>query len=121
MHLREIKHLLTLVEYKDWMIRSEQDANGRMWLQWRFYAPNSYTGEKELQSCRKWFLSEHMTRSEIICTAFKAALSAEEHECRETFKYKDQAVFGPHIDVDIMAEQLKDLEQNALDNRKKAG
>jgi hypothetical protein len=52
---------------------------------------------------RKWFLSEHMTRSEIVGTAFKAVLTAMEHETREQFTYRGQAVFGPHIDVDRLA------------------
>ena len=49
---------------------------------------------------RKWRLSEHMTTSEIVQTAFAAALHFEEHELRENFSYRGQAVFGPHFDVD---------------------
>lgn len=55
---------------------------------------------------RKWYLSPHMTDSEIVSTAFKAFLTAEEHECRERFRYKGQRIFGPHMDVDTLADAL---------------
>jgi hypothetical protein len=53
---------------------------------------------------RKWFISQHSTRSEVVQTAFKAVITAEEHEIRETFKYRGKAVFGPHFDVDALYE-----------------
>lgn len=88
--------ILNDVQYKDWQMvlgYGEKD-----YFQWRFYA------DGEWQSTRKWLLSEHMTKSEIVSTAFKAALTAEEHECRETFRYKGKKIFGPHFDVDVLAE-----------------
>lgn len=62
------------------------------------------TGRAELQHGRKWYLSPHMTRSEVVATAFKAILTAEEHEVREHFKYKGAAVFGPHFNVERLVE-----------------
>lgn len=52
---------------------------------------------------RKWYLSEHMTRSEIVQTAFKAVLTALEHEARENFKFRDVPVLDPHLDLDNLA------------------
>ena len=49
---------------------------------------------------RKWFLSEHMTRSEVIQTVFLAVMTATEHEVRETFKYRGHAVYSPHFNVE---------------------
>ena len=54
---------------------------------------------------RKWALSEHMTPSEIVRTAFMAALAYEEHELRESFTYKGVAIFGPHLDVEDLAKR----------------
>jgi hypothetical protein len=51
---------------------------------------------------RKWRLSEHMTKSEVIQTALMAVLAWEEHEAREAFRYKGRAVFSPHYDVDLL-------------------
>jgi hypothetical protein len=56
----------------------------------------------ELQKSRKWLLSEHMTKSELVQTALLATLTALEHEAREGFAYKGEAVFAPHFNVDAL-------------------
>lgn len=65
---------------------------------------------------RKWRLSNFMTKSEVVQTAFLAVLTAVEHETREQFKYRGAAIFGPHFDV----ERLVTLAANpaAQDMRK---
>lgn len=72
--------------------------------------------EREPWSGRKWRISQHMTKSEIVATCFKAVLSAEEHECREQFTYKGVAVYGPHIDVEKLLEVAGhyDVRQDAM-------
>lgn len=89
--------ILNDVAYKDWTLHIERGVNATI-LQWLFEAGG------ELQHGRKWILSQHMTKSEIVSTAFKAALTAEEHECREGFRYKGKKIFGPHFDVDVLTE-----------------
>lgn len=49
---------------------------------------------------RKWIISKHMTRGEVVQTAFMAVMAANEHEARELFKYKGASVFDPHYDLD---------------------
>lgn len=77
----------------------------RPWVQVAFFAkdnsPNSGVLPVE-QRGRKWFVSPHMTRSEIARTLFMAVMAAVEHEVRELFTYRGEAVFGPHIDVDAL-------------------
>lgn len=51
---------------------------------------------------RKWFLSPHMTKGELVQTCLKAVLTAEEHEAREKFLYRGRAVLGPHIDIEAL-------------------
>jgi hypothetical protein len=58
------------------------------------------TGQALTWRGRKWFLSFHMTRSEVVQTAFKAVLTALEHEAREAFTYRGRPIFGPHFDID---------------------
>lgn len=70
------------------------------------------TGEPMAWKGRKWFISMHMTKSEIVQTAFKAVMTAAEHEIRESFLYRSRAIFCPHYDVD----QLHALRGEALDN-----
>lgn len=64
---------------------------------------------------RWWRLSPHMTPSEIVSTAFKAVITALEHEARESFLYRGVPVYDAHLDV----EQLADLrsDRSALDAR----
>ncbi len=74
----------------------------RPYLQVEAQVACSATGDVKTQRGRKWFLSPHMTRSEVVQTAFKAVMAWEEHEVREKFQYRGKAVFGPHFDVDAL-------------------
>jgi hypothetical protein len=72
------------------------------------------SGEPHSWNGRCWRLSEHMTPTEIVLTAFKAVLTALEHEAREQFTYKGVAVLDSHIDVE---ELVKARSENKLDAR----
>lgn len=58
------------------------------------------TGTARPWKGRKWYISPHSTRSEVVQTAFKAVVTALEHEAREAFRFRDVAVLDPHIDLD---------------------
>ena len=73
------------------------------------------TAPEQSWAGRKWRLSPHMTDSEIVGTALKAVLTAEEHEARENFLYRGRPIFGPHLDVDQLWELAG--RQNALSVR----
>lgn len=49
---------------------------------------------------RWWLMEPGVSESDVVRTAFKAAITWEEHELRERFRYKGAAVFGPHIELD---------------------
>lgn len=68
---------------------------------------------------RKWQLSQHMTDSEIVQTALLALITWAEHEVRESFEYRGEAIFAPHFDVDdlvtlIAAERLGEARRPAV-------
>lgn len=95
-----MQEILDLVNYPGWDFRVFDDG-ARPYLQIR--CPDgvcNVTGQPMSWGSRKWFLSPHMTRSEVVQTAFKAAMTAMEHELREQFTYRGEAIFGPHFDVD---------------------
>lgn len=110
MQIDAMRAVLAQVAYKGWEFRIEEirpcllsGAGCRMsgqsaYLQVRFEA------EGEQWSGRKWLLSQHMTESELVQTALKAVLTAEEHEARERFTYKERAVFGPHLHLEALIE-----------------
>lgn len=99
----QIQEILSEVKYGNMEFHVGQKDN-TLFLQLRWNGVDTYTNAAERQHSRKWQLSEYMTKNEIIQTAFKACLTAEEHECRERFRYKNKSIFGPHFDVDTLAE-----------------
>jgi len=80
----------------------------RPYLQVVFMGRCTDTGEICRQTGRKWYLSPFMTKSEVVQTALKAVLTAEEHEARESFRYRGSAIFGPHFDVDSLVKLYED-------------
>lgn len=99
----QIKRVLESVHYLNRCFRVTEYM-GVAYLQVIWRGPDSETGLDAEQHSRKWQLSYHMTRSEIVQTALKAVLTAEEHEVRENFRYRGKAIFGPHFDVDQLVE-----------------
>ena len=82
------------VSYKDWVFRVGHDSVGLHYLQVRV------SSVRDEWHSIKWRLSIHMTDNEIVQTALKAVLTAEEHEARYRFLYRNVAIFGPHWDVE---------------------
>ena len=112
MTLQEIRDFVRInIRYKhDWEFHVKE-KNGVMFLQIQFMAVDNTTEPADVcdpplqrQYCRKWQLSEWMTPTEIVRTVYKAVIAAEIHEASELFKFKDAAIFNPHIDVERMVE-----------------
>ncbi len=96
----QFEDALLEVSFRDWAFHIGRDGHTgagdiRFFLQVRATTPCSVTSKPHEWGGRKWFLSRHMTRSEIIQTALMATLAAVEHEAREDFKYHGKAIFGP--------------------------
>lgn len=88
------------VRFRGWAFMVKADGPDH-YLQARFVTPDDEVATpRRLHHGRKWRLSPYMTRSEIVQTALAAVLAAVEHEAREDFRYKGEAVFGPHFDVE---------------------
>ena len=104
--LNEIKQIVAEIRYKDWNFDVIAFDQTNPLLRVRFTDPE--TGET--QKGRKWVISYHMTKSELVLTALKAVLTAEEHEAREIFRYRGSKIFNPHINVDKMVELTRKLE-----------
>ncbi|MTD92896.1 hypothetical protein GIW81_00950 [Hyphomicrobium sp. xq] len=99
-----MRTVLAAVAFPPWVIALRYD-DGRPYLQ--VQDPNAVcnaTGKPAPWSGRKWFLSLHMTETELVKTALKAVLAAVEHEALERFTYKGVTVFDPHIRVDDLVE-----------------
>lgn len=102
----KIEGWLMDVKYANWDLNVKLDGD-RPYLQVGFWEADHTVEEGSApayQTGRKWVLSPHMTKSEVIQTAFKAIMTAEEHETREKFKYKGRAIFGPYFNVDDLVD-----------------
>ena len=104
--LVDFVRILDHVRYRDWEFHAIEQSNGEVFLQLSWVGPDTDTDEYAELKSRKWKLSAWMTKSEVVQTAFKAVMTAEEHETREAFKYRNVAIFGPHFDVDEMAAHI---------------
>lgn len=106
---QEMIDILAEVTYKDWAFHIEE-RGGNLYMQVRFPDPDLVTGIIETQHGRKWIMSQWMTKSEVVTTAFKAIITAEEHETREKFRYRGRMIFGPHFDVDALHSVARRLD-----------
>jgi len=92
---------------------SFNDPMEATYLQAQFYAPDCKTQQLHKLRTRKWLLSQHMTDSELVQTAFKLVLASIEHEARERFTYLGQPVLGPHFDIKDMVRLCEDGRADA--------
>lgn len=109
MTYNDVMKVLVRISYKDWQLCYRYDGD-RLMIYWDFAAPCTTTGIVQRWQSRKWPLSMHMVEGEIVQTAFMAALQAEEHESRESFKYKGIAPFNPHIKFAAIMESAQHIE-----------
>lgn len=106
---------LSHISFPGYTFEVHGDFTAPTYLQASFVAAcNNHPSDPIQQKTRKWLLSGHMTRSELIQTAFKCVLTSIEHEAREQFKYRDAAIFGPHFYVDDLVTLC---EKRELDMR----
>jgi hypothetical protein len=104
MTLNEVRNILTRVTFNDWDFHTGKLGNG-FYIAVEFTAPDNANGHSAASwKGRKWYVSPHAIREEVVSTAFKAVMTAMEHETREQFRYDGVAVFGPHQSLDTLMQ-----------------
>jgi len=88
----------------------ESETTKAVYLAATYLEADTITGAVELQHTRRWFLSPEMSKSEIVATAFKCAITSMEHRTREWFLYKGRAIYQPHYNVDELWELSENRE-----------
>lgn len=63
---------------------------------------DAVTGEVAPWQGRAWPVSLNTTNGELVQTAFKALMTAVEHEARETFTFQGQRVMDPHRNMELV-------------------
>lgn len=107
--LERFRNVLQRVEFPsfNFIIHSE---NVQPYLQIECDGTCNVSGEPMAWKSRKWHLSVWMTDGEIVQTAFKAVMTAMEHEIRENFRYRGVSIFDPHYDIERLVELRRDPE-----------
>lgn len=98
----EMTAILRECRFEDYRFDVIRRAGDVIYLQAEYAAPCISSGRTEVQRTRKWLLSEHMTRGELVQTAFKCGMTSYEHRAREAFTWRGKRIFGPHFDVDAL-------------------
>ena len=100
MDLQRLKEILNNVEFGDEKFVASEKGDGFL-IQLQYMEPDidNPTGPPQLQKARKWYISSHVSESEIVQTCLLACLTSMEHRTRERFKYLGARLYGPHIDV----------------------
>ncbi len=117
--VEQIREIVGEIQYLDWELRVRMDGD-RPYLQVYGHGPDPNDEMRDAPwSSRKWFISPHMCKNEIIRTAYKAVQAAVEHEMNEMFLYRGQQIFSPHMNYDIIAETMsakncKDARDNGM-------
>jgi hypothetical protein len=108
--LEIIKAILADVTFQDWDFLIAPMGEG-FFLQVQFLAKDNtdpFDVSWSKQKGRKWYISRFATDAEVVQTALKATLSAQEHEVREQFLYKGKAIFGPHLNLERLLAVAND-------------
>lgn len=100
----EMREIVSQCSFGDWKIEVHIDGH-RPYMQVHVIdGRDSETGQPLEWTGRKWMLSPFMCKNEIVTTAFKAVMTAMEHEIRENFRYRGVAIFNPHVDPDALVD-----------------
>lgn len=110
MTIQELQYLLTEISCEvagvKWEVTCGYMGEG-YFVQLRYVEKDIVTGNPEDQHGRKWYVSAHSCKSEVVQTVLKACLTSAEHMIREHFRYRGATIFGPHFDVDVLAEGIE--------------
>lgn len=97
-----VRGLLADVAFPGYRFRVGHIAGA--FLQVVYDEPDVESGALAEQRGRKWYVSSHATPGEVAQTALKAILTSHEHRVREHFAWRGARVFGPHFDLEQLAE-----------------
>ena len=111
--------------FRDWGFFVETKGDGFL-LQVRFLALDRATNDATIngsseravqspvpveQHGRKWYISSHAVKTEVVRTAWKAVQAAILHEAEEDFLYRGVAIHNPHTEPVALARAAGYLER----------
>lgn len=107
--IREVDKVVSEITYKPgYSIDAIVDELGDVWFEVVCWRADAITGVWGYGYGGRRRLDPKSTRSDIVRNVFAAYKAYEEHECREFFRFRGEQVFGPHMDLDDLAQKLAD-------------
>lgn len=110
----QLTDILGSVKFRDWKFRVMEKGDGFL-VQVVFTAPDCEDGCPKPQRGRKWYVSSHACRSEVVQTAYAAVQRAILHEVAEDFLFKGRRIFDPHLDVEALVDVADCRRQEVRD------
>lgn len=107
----EIRDVLSHVSYKPGWHLDIIDHGSILYLRWRADVVCVKTGNAMQLVTRMWVLPEVLTETEIVQTAYDAAMSLEVHEAKEHFNYLGRRVYNQHTHVRRRWEHCDDEDE----------
>jgi hypothetical protein len=95
-----LEEIIAEVSYPGYTITAHEGE--RWYVQGTFVEPDTMTGVPTKMFTRKWYISKHSVKSEIVQTLLKLVITSAEHHVREHFLYRGRRIFGPHYSVDAL-------------------
>lgn len=107
----DIEAILKDIEFRDgWFVLH---SKGDGWLlQLCYFDKDVHTGEREIQHARKWYISPHMTETEIVEGAWAACQRSMLHRAGEWFTYRGARVYSPHFRIEDRLEMASRPEDS---------
>ena len=96
----EIEDILSKIKFMDRTFRLLQKGDGYLLQMEYLEADVEKPGSEPVkQSTRKWYISTHMTDSEVVETAWACVQRSQHHIASEHFTYCGKRVYSQHFDV----------------------
>lgn len=95
-----------------WAVEHGFMSDRGFWVRVMYFEADIVTGHACEQKGRRWYVSKFATKSEIVQTILKAALTSAEHMVREHFLYRGARIFGPHYNVDDLVDLVRKSEED---------
>lgn len=108
--MRAMRNITNKISYKEgWAVATKTDNKG-VYVQIECTnSTNADTQKPEPWKSGKRYLSEWMCEQEMVGVIFELIKCAEIHETHEFFRYKDVAIYSPHLDPDKLVYFATDL------------
>lgn len=111
MTLAQLEEIVSKCSFPGMTLRAEK-IGALLVIYGQYDEADTVTHKVERQTTRAWLIEPGATVGQVVGTCFRLCLTSMEHRTRESFAYRDEAIYHPHHDPDVLValcEQEKGL------------